>query len=104
MFRFLTLLVKYWLEKEGATECQTGSKVLDKSQCESACKHINMPYTKGSIALQDGKPCFRGIAGSGTPRCRQNANMKINEALICERSKSGNAEYCPFSAIRTFFK
>ena len=94
--------MKYGLGKEGATECQTGSKVLDKSQCESACKHINMPYTKGSIALQDGKPCFRGIAGSGTPRCRQNANMKINEALICERSKSGNAEYCPFSAIRTF--
>ena len=93
--------MKYGLENKGVTECQTGTKVLDTSQCLSACKHLNI--AEGNIALlQDGKPCFRGIAGSGTPRCRQNANMKINEALICERSKSGNAEYCPFSAIRTF--
>ena len=59
MFRFLTLLGKYWLEKKGAKDCQTGSKVLDKSQCLSACADLNIAV--GNDALEDGKPCFRGV-------------------------------------------
>ena len=83
MFRSFTLLVKYWLEKKGATECQTGSKVLDKSQCVSACKHLNIAF--GTHALQDGKPCFRGLK-EGKQYCRQNANQGGGAELICQGS------------------
>ena len=99
MFRFLTLLVKYWLEKEGATKCQTGSKVLDKSQCLSACAHLNIAV--GNVALEDGKPCFRGVGRwSKDYKCKQIATLGETANLICQ--SSGNQEYCPFSDIMTF--
>ena len=99
MFRFLTLLVKYWLEKEGATKCQTGSKVLDKSQCVSACTSLNIAM--GTVPLKDGKPCFSGVhSPSGEHQCRQSANIGVKANLICQGS--GNYEYCPFSVIMTF--
>ena len=99
MFRFLSLLVRYGLENIGATECQTGSKVLDKSQCESACKHLNIAL--GSTALQDGEPCFRALKTSSKKQyCRQPAALGVQAELICQGS--GNFKYCPFSSIRTF--
>ena len=97
----MTLLGNYWLEeKEGATECQTGSKVVDKSQCVSACAHLNIALDNG--ALRDGKPCFRGVhAASGDYLCRQAASIGAKAKLICQ--SSGDQQYCPFSVIMTFF-
>ena len=96
MLIFLTLLGKYSLEKEGATECQSGSKVVDKSHCVSACKDLNIAM--GTVPLQDGKPCFRGIhAASGNYQCRQAANLGVKANLICQTS--GDQQYCPFSVI-----
>ena len=83
------MLAKYWLEKKGARECQTGSKVLDKSQCESACKELNIE--RGTATLEDGKPCF----STGKQICRQNGDKNgggkvgnSDAALIC--TSSGN--------------
>ena len=99
MLIFLTLLGKYSLEKEGATECQSGSKVVDKSQCVSACKDLNIAM--GTVPLQDGKPCFRGIhAASGGYQCRQLASLGVKANLICQ--SSGDQQYFPFSVIMTF--
>ena len=96
MLRFFSLLVRYGLENKGATECQTGSKVLDKSQCVSACKHLNIAM--GTVPLQDGKPCFRGIhAASGGYQCRQLASLGVKANLICQ--SSGDQQYFPFSVI-----
>ena len=83
------MLAKYWLEKKGAKDCQTGSKVLDRSQCESACKELNIE--RGTATLEDGKPCF----STGKQMCRQNGGTnggefggKADAALIC--TSSGN--------------
>ena len=77
--------MKYGLENKGVTECQTGTKVLDSSQCVSACKHLNI--ASGSIALQDGKPCFRGTkAASKKQYCRQAASLGVHAELICQGS------------------
>ena len=84
-FDFLTLLGKYWLEKKGATECQTGSKVLLTSHCKSACADLNIPL--GNFAFEDGKPCFRGVGRkSGDYRCKQMADLGANANLICQSS------------------
>ena len=85
MLRFVSLLVRYGLDNKGATECQTGSKVLDNSQCVSACKHLNIAF--GSIALQDGMPCFRGTKASSKKQyCRQLASLGEHAELICQGS------------------
>ena len=77
--------MKYGLENKGVTECQTGTKVLDTSQCLSACKHLNI--AEGNIALlQDGKPCFRGTKANKKQYCRQNDGLGVNAELICQGS------------------
>ena len=81
MIRFFDFLVKYLLNKKGATECQTGSKVLDKSQCVRACVKLNVRID--TETLVDGAPCF----STGSQMCRQKvSNLRDNAALICKAS------------------
>ena len=68
----------YIVEKRGANSCTQGSSILDTSECEIACDHLNLK--RG--ALKDGKPCY--MAGNG--KCRQNARPGRKASLICKNS------------------
>ena len=72
-------LVKYVLNKKVATECQTGSKIVEKSQCVRAC--VELKVEVDAEPLFDGSPC----KSSGSQMCRQkDSNLRANAAFICK--------------------
>ena len=70
------------MEKMGAKECLSGSKVLEKSKCESACGQLKIE--KDSAVLVDGRTCF----SSRDQKCRMQMNLPPGPSfrLICKRS------------------
>ena len=52
----LIFLENHYLEEAGERECLSGSKVLLKSKCESACKELKIETD--AAVRGDGKKCF----------------------------------------------
>ena len=70
------------MERLGLKECKSGSKVLEKSKCESACKELNVERDKPT-ELNDGKSCF----STQDYKCRmQTKLLGARFRLICKRS------------------
>ena len=70
------------MEKAGAKECSSGSKVLDKSKCESAC--VQLKIEKDTAELVDGRTCFSSL----NQKCRMLTRLPPGTSfrLICKRS------------------
>ena len=77
------------MEKLGLKECKSGSKVLEKSKCESACKELNVERDESAV-LEDGQSCF----STQEQKCRMQTNLPTRAPfrLICKRS--GERQYC----------
>ena len=70
------------MEKLGEKNCLSGTKVLEKSKCESACKEQNVDVDNAG-GLVDGKKCF----STNNKKCRTQTNLPSNGKfnLICKR-------------------
>ena len=66
----------YFLGVTGANSCTTGFEITDKTECEAACNHLELPLK----SMTDGKTCFR--AGNGD--CKQNNNYGASASLVCK--------------------
>ena len=73
------------LGKKGAKDCETGSTISDRSECESACGDLNLQKD----TLWNGGVCFvrtnRKCAMDDTTKL---CNAKLNCPLICKISGS----------------
>ena len=70
----------HYLEKTGEKECQSGSKVLLKSKCESACKELEIE-TDTAVRADD-RTCFSTL----DQKCRMQKNLPSSGGfrLICK--------------------
>ena len=68
------------MEKLGLKECKSGSKVLEKSKCESACKELSIE-TDTAVRV-DGRKCFSTL----DQKCRMQKNLPSGGGfrLICK--------------------
>ena len=77
------------METKGEKNCLSGTKVVVKSQCEKACKELNVKINHPG-ELKEGKQCF----STSDRKCRTQTNLPGGGGFhkICKRS--GDIEYC----------